>query len=126
MTRPISLLVSRVNVVVDRIRAIKAITDEDVARLPLRHDLPRLLRRINLLRRAVALAIEGKISQAAFDLCTEGAAGKKPGMPRHPSASSPAITTAFPELPECPRRHCPGSSCQKDQRKHWPTCPEPS
>jgi hypothetical protein len=57
VTGLISMLYSRVNVVVDRIRAITAITDEDVARHPLRNDLPRLLRRIRLLRRAVGLAI---------------------------------------------------------------------
>jgi hypothetical protein len=57
VTGLISMLYARVNVVVDRIRAIKAIPDEDVARHPLRSDLPRLLRRIHLLRRAVALAI---------------------------------------------------------------------
>jgi hypothetical protein len=62
VTGLISMLYSRVNVVVERIRAIKAIPDEDVARLPLRGDLPRLLRRINLLRRAVGLAILSGIS----------------------------------------------------------------
>ena len=53
VTGLISMLYARVNVVVDRIRAIKAIPDGDVARLRLRDDLPRLLRRIHLLRRAV-------------------------------------------------------------------------
>ena len=62
VTGLISMLYSRVNVVVERIRAIKAIPDEDVSRLPLRGDLPRLLRRINLLRRAVGLAILSGIS----------------------------------------------------------------
>ena len=62
VTGLISMLYARVNVVVDRIRAIKAIPDEDVARLRLRGDLPRLLRRINLLRRAVGLAILSGIS----------------------------------------------------------------
>ena len=57
VTGLISMLYARVNVVVDRIRAIKAIPDEDVARLRLRGDLPRLLRRVHLLRRAVLLAI---------------------------------------------------------------------
>ena len=57
VTGLISMLYSRVSVVVERIRAIKAITDEDVARHPLRGDLPRLLRRVRLLRRAVLLAI---------------------------------------------------------------------
>jgi hypothetical protein len=57
VTGLISMLYSRVNVVVDRIRAITAITDTDVERHHLRRDLPRLLRRIRLLRRAVGLAI---------------------------------------------------------------------
>jgi len=57
VTGLISMLYARVNVVVDRIRAIKAIPDGDVARLRLRDDLPRLLRRVHLLRRAVLLAI---------------------------------------------------------------------
>jgi hypothetical protein len=57
VTGLISMLYSRMNVVVDRIRTIKAITDTDVERHHLRRDLPRLLRRIRLLRRAVGLAI---------------------------------------------------------------------
>ena len=57
VTGLISMLYSRVNVVVERIRAITAITDEEVERRPLRGDLPRLLRRTRLLRLAVLLAI---------------------------------------------------------------------
>ena len=57
VTGLISMLYSRMNMVVERIRVIKAIPDTDVERHHLRGDLPRLLRRIRLLRRAVGLAI---------------------------------------------------------------------
>jgi hypothetical protein len=57
VTGLISMLYSRVNVVVERIRAIRAIPETDVERHHLRNDQPRLLRRIRLLRRAVGLAI---------------------------------------------------------------------
>lgn len=52
----ISMLFSRIELVLDRIRAINAIPEHD-ARGMLRNDLPRLVRRTLLLHRSIQLAI---------------------------------------------------------------------
>lgn len=49
----VSLLISRMNRVVDRIQALNAIPADDAARTTLRKDIPRLNRRAELLNRAI-------------------------------------------------------------------------
>ncbi len=53
----ISMLFFRMNYVLDRIRALNAISQDDSSRVVLKGDLPRLLRRIALLKQAILLAI---------------------------------------------------------------------
>lgn len=53
----VAVLIGRLNGVLDRIRAINAIPDGDAARVHLKGDLPRLIKRARLLNRAVLLAV---------------------------------------------------------------------
>lgn len=53
----VAVLIGRLNGVIDRIRTINAIPEGDPARGRLRDDLPRLMRRAQLLNRAVYLAV---------------------------------------------------------------------
>jgi hypothetical protein len=53
----ISILLSRMTTVVDRIRSLNDIADEDAARVRLRSDIPRLKRRAELLNKATYLAL---------------------------------------------------------------------
>ena len=53
----ISILFARMNTVVDRIRSLNAIPDGDPVRAPLRRDIPRLRRRIQLLHWSTLAAI---------------------------------------------------------------------
>ena len=53
----ISILLTRMTVIVDRIRILNDIADEDVARVRLRSDIPRLKRRAELLNKATYLAL---------------------------------------------------------------------
>jgi len=52
----ISLLILRMNRVVDRSQSLNAISDSDTARTPLKADLPRLKQRAHLLNRAILYA----------------------------------------------------------------------
>ena len=62
VTGLISIIYSRMTALLDRIRSIKAITDDDKGRHHLRNDLPRLLRRTGLLQKAVMFAFASGIS----------------------------------------------------------------
>jgi Protein of unknown function (DUF2721) len=53
----ISILLTRMTMIVDRIRNLNDIADEDVARVRLRSDIPRLKRRAELLNKATYLAL---------------------------------------------------------------------
>ena len=53
----VSILLGRMTVVVDRIRHLNDIADDEEARLHLKSDIPRLRRRLKLLNGAVRLAL---------------------------------------------------------------------
>ena len=53
----ISMLFSRMDVVIERIRTLNAIADDDIARLPLRKAIPVLQARIRMMHQAILLAI---------------------------------------------------------------------
>jgi hypothetical protein len=53
----IAVLLSRMTVVLDRIRSLNEIADDDTARAHLKSDIPRLRQRANLLNSAVYLAL---------------------------------------------------------------------
>ncbi len=57
----VAVLIGRMNGVVDRIRSINAIDEADAARADLKTDLPRLVRRAELLNRAIHLAVSSAI-----------------------------------------------------------------
>src|SRR3954469_16953339 len=52
----VAVLIGRMNDVIGRARTINAIADDDVARVHLKGDVPRLVRRARLLNRAIYLA----------------------------------------------------------------------
>ena len=58
----VAVLIGRMNGVIDRIRTINAIADDDHARQHLKGDLPRLMRRARLLNRAVYLAVASALA----------------------------------------------------------------
>ena len=53
----IALMMGRLNSIIERSRALNAIADQDAKRSHLRADIPRLVRRAQLLNRAILLAI---------------------------------------------------------------------
>jgi hypothetical protein len=53
----VSILMGRMNAVVDRIRHLNDISDDERVRLHLKSDIPRLRRRLGLLNSAVILAL---------------------------------------------------------------------
>lgn len=57
----VSVLMGRMNGVIDRIRSVNAIPPEDASRAALKADLPRLMRRAALLNRAIYLAVGSAI-----------------------------------------------------------------
>ena len=57
----VSVLMGRMNGVIDRIRIVNAISPDDAARAGLKADLPRLIRRAALLNRAIYLAVGSAI-----------------------------------------------------------------
>ena len=57
----IGLLVSRLNVIIDRSRAIHGIKDDEEQRQNLKLDIPRLKARARLLQRAISLAVASAI-----------------------------------------------------------------
>ncbi|MBR0797113.1 DUF2721 domain-containing protein [Bradyrhizobium jicamae] len=52
----ISVLISRMNRVIDRIQVLHSISDGNAAKIPLKEDIPRLKRRAKLLNSAILLA----------------------------------------------------------------------
>jgi amino acid transporter len=58
----VAVLMGRMNGILDRIRTLNAITDEDDQRLHLKADLPRLRRRARLVNDALLLAVGSAIS----------------------------------------------------------------
>jgi hypothetical protein len=57
----IGLLVSRLNVIIDRSRSIHGIKDDESERLRLKEDIPRLQVRAKLLHRAISIAVASAI-----------------------------------------------------------------
>ena len=60
----ISILLGRLNAVVDRVRSLNAITDDDADRVHLKADVLRLRRSAQLLKSAMLLALASGISTA--------------------------------------------------------------
>jgi hypothetical protein len=58
----VAVLTGRINGIIERIRSLNAITDEDDRRLHLKADLPRLERRAGLINRAIYLAVGSAIA----------------------------------------------------------------
>jgi hypothetical protein len=58
----VAVLIGRLNGVLERIRMINAIPDDDAVRLYLKADLPRLIRRAKLLNHAVYLAVSSALA----------------------------------------------------------------
>jgi len=57
----VSILLGRMTTVLDRIRSLNEIADDDAARVPLKSDIPRLRRRAKLLNSATRLALASGI-----------------------------------------------------------------
>ena len=57
----VAVLMGRMNGIIDRIRALNAIADDDPARSYLKDDLPRLKRRAKLMNSAILLAVGSAI-----------------------------------------------------------------
>jgi hypothetical protein len=57
MSAYISMLSSRIDMVLGRIRGLNAISADDKDRIPLKQDIQRLTRRLRLLRRALLLSV---------------------------------------------------------------------
>jgi hypothetical protein len=60
----VSILLGRMTTIVDRIRSLNEIGENDTARARLKSDIPRLRQRANLLNRAVRLALLSGMSTA--------------------------------------------------------------
>ncbi len=58
----IGVLVTRLNRIIDRTIALNAIADDDAVKARLKSDLPRLMRRAQMINRAMFWAIVGSIS----------------------------------------------------------------
>jgi hypothetical protein len=58
----VALLMGRMNGIIDRMRTINAIPDNDTARVYLKSDLPRLQRRAKLVNQAIYFAVGSAIS----------------------------------------------------------------
>ncbi|MFO1036260.1 MAG: DUF2721 domain-containing protein [Geminicoccaceae bacterium] len=70
----VAVLMSRQNLVMDRIRTINAIDEAEDARLHLKADLPRLRRRATLLNEAIYLAVGAAICTTLLVIFGFGAA----------------------------------------------------
>ena len=57
----VSILLGRMTAVIDRIRSLNEIADEDTTRAPLKSDIPRLRQRARLLNSAIQLALASGI-----------------------------------------------------------------
>jgi uncharacterized protein DUF2721 len=53
----VSILIARMNGIIDRVRSLNMITDDDAARVHLRADIPRLKHRARLMNDAIYLAV---------------------------------------------------------------------
>jgi hypothetical protein len=53
----VSILIARINGIIDRVRSLNMITDDDAARAPLKADIPRLEHRARLMNDAIYLAV---------------------------------------------------------------------
>jgi len=58
----ISVLISRLNRIIDRTIVLNAIADSDVTKSRLKADIPRLMRRANMINRAIFWAVIGSIT----------------------------------------------------------------
>ena len=58
----IALLINRLNRIVDRTAVLNAIPDDDPARSRLKADLPRLMRRVAMMNRAIFWAVVASIA----------------------------------------------------------------
>src|SRR5215475_10008515 len=58
----IALLITRLNRIIDRTIFLNGIADEDAAKVRLKADLPRLLRRAAMINRAIFWSVLGSIS----------------------------------------------------------------
>src|SRR5262249_293336 len=70
----VALLMGRMNGVIDRMRTINAIRDDDVPRASLKSDLPRLQRRAKLVNQAIYFAVGSAISTTLLLITAFGAA----------------------------------------------------
>jgi Protein of unknown function (DUF2721) len=57
----VSILIARMNGIIDRVRNLNMIADADAARLHLKSDIPRLKRRARLMNNAIYLAVGSAI-----------------------------------------------------------------
>lgn len=62
----VAVLMNRMNGILDRIRLVNAITDDDTARAYLKADLPRLRRRAKLMNDAILLAVAAALATIAL------------------------------------------------------------
>lgn len=81
----VSVLIGRMNEVLNRIRTINAIGDADPERSHLRADLPRLILRAKLLNRAIFLAINSAIATTLLVVLAFGSAAL--GLRHEPGAA---------------------------------------
>jgi Protein of unknown function (DUF2721) len=58
----VSILIARMNGIIDRVRSLNMIADDDAPRAHLKADIPRLKRRTQLVNRAIYLAVGSGIS----------------------------------------------------------------
>ncbi len=61
-----SILTTRMEKITDRSRALNAISDDDKARAPLKSDIPRLMRRAQMINRAIFLAVSSGVATASL------------------------------------------------------------
>jgi hypothetical protein len=64
----IALMIGRLNSIIERSRTLNAIADEDARRGHLRADIPRLVRRAQLVNRAIQLAIGSALALTSLIL----------------------------------------------------------
>jgi hypothetical protein len=70
----IALLMGRLNGILDRIRYVNLIEDQDLGRASLRSDLPRLKRRAKLLNGAILMAVASAVCTVALVILSFGSA----------------------------------------------------
>jgi hypothetical protein len=70
----VSILVGRMNGIIDRVRTLNLIDDDDSSRARLKADIPRLKRRARLLNTAIRLALASGISTTLLVVLAFGSA----------------------------------------------------